>query len=80
MHVTQIIYLMLKIIYLVCLVLQEVVAGVVIVQSKGDVQHQGISLEMEGTVSLQLSAKSVGLFEAFYNSLKVGPRPAKCLC
>ncbi len=25
---------------------------------------------MEGNVTLQLSAKSVGLFEAFYNSLK----------
>ena len=25
---------------------------------------------MEGSVNLQLSAKSVGLFEAFYNSLK----------
>lgn len=25
---------------------------------------------MDGQVSLQLSAKSVGLFEAFYNSLK----------
>ena len=26
---------------------------------------------MEGSVNLQLSAKSVGVFEAFYNSLKV---------
>jgi hypothetical protein len=30
----------------------------------------GITLAMDGQVSLQLSAKSVGLFEAFYNSLK----------
>lgn len=27
-------------------------------------------LEIEGQVTLQLSAKSVGLFEAFYNSIK----------
>ena len=32
--------------------------------------HNGIKLVMEGNVSLQLSAKSVGLFEAFYNSVK----------
>ena len=50
---------------------QDVIAGVVVVQSKSDVAHQGVTLTMEGTVSLQLSAKSVGLFEAFYNSLKV---------
>jgi len=48
----------------------DVIAGVVVVQSKGDLQHQGISLTMEGMVNLQLSAKSVGLFEAFYNSIK----------
>ena len=46
-------------------------AGIVVVNSKQEVQHQGIYLAMEGSVSLQLSAKSVGLFEAFYNSLKV---------
>ena len=50
---------------------QELVAGIVVVNSKQEVQHQGIYLAMEGAVSLQLSAKSVGLFEAFYNSLKV---------
>jgi hypothetical protein len=32
--------------------------------------HNGISVVMSGQVSLQLSAKSVGVFEAFYNSLK----------
>uniref|UniRef100_A0A674KGN1 Vacuolar protein sorting-associated protein 26C n=3 Tax=Emydidae TaxID=8476 RepID=A0A674KGN1_9SAUR len=31
---------------------------------------QGVSLTMEGSVNLQLSAKSVGVFEAFYNSVK----------
>ncbi|WAR04255.1 VP26C-like protein [Mya arenaria] len=48
----------------------DVVAGVVIIQSKGDLAHQGVTLLMEGSVNLQLSAKSVGVFEAFYNSLK----------
>lgn len=46
-------------------------SGVVVISSKDSVQHQGVSLTMEGTVNLQLSAKSVGVFEAFYNSVKV---------
>lgn len=45
-------------------------AGVVCITSKDKFSHQGITLSMNGSVSLQLSAKSVGLFEAFYNSLK----------
>ena len=48
----------------------EVVKGAVVVNSKGDMNHNGITLSMEGSVTLQLSAKSVGMFEAFYNSLK----------
>ena len=48
----------------------DVVSGVVVVVTKGAMSHQGISLVMEGLVTLQLSAKSVGMFEAFYNSLK----------
>jgi len=48
----------------------EIVSGVVAVTSKGSLSHNGITLVMEGSVNLQLSAKSVGLFEAFYNSLK----------
>ena len=51
--------------------MQEVLAGVAVVVSKLEMQHQGITLCLEGAVTLQLSAKSVGLFEAFYNSLKV---------
>lgn len=50
---------------------QEILSGVVVITSKDTVQHQGISLTMEGSVNLQLSAKSVGVFEAFYNSVKV---------
>ena len=48
----------------------DLVKGVVVVTSKGDLSHNGVTLTIEGTVSLQLSAKSVGVFEAFYNSLK----------
>jgi len=48
----------------------DIVAGVVVVTSKGSFSHNGITLLMEGIVTLQLSAKSVGMFEAFYNSLK----------
>lgn len=44
----------------------------VVVSGKDAVQHQGLSLTVEGSVNLQLSAKSVGVFEAFYNSVKVG--------
>ena len=46
-------------------------SGVVVIQSKGELHHQGITLTMDGTVSLQLSAKNVGMFEAFYRSIKV---------
>ncbi|XP_014789907.1 vacuolar protein sorting-associated protein 26C [Octopus bimaculoides] len=48
----------------------DVLSGVVIIQSKSEVHHQGIVLSIDGTVNLQLSPKSVGLFEAFYNSVK----------
>lgn len=48
----------------------EVIKGAVVVNSKGELSHQGVTLTMEGSVTLQLSAKSVGMFEAFYNSLK----------
>lgn len=55
------------------LILQDIVKGVIAVQSKGELAHNGVTLVMEGSVSLQLSAKSVGMFEAFYNSLKPIP-------
>lgn len=51
---------------------QELVKGAICVDAgKSEIAHQGITLVMEGSVNLQLSAKSVGLFEAFYSSLKV---------
>uniref|UniRef100_A0A6B2LCZ5 Vacuolar protein sorting-associated protein 26C n=1 Tax=Arcella intermedia TaxID=1963864 RepID=A0A6B2LCZ5_9EUKA len=46
------------------------VSGNLVIQSKGSFAHSGITIQMTGVVTLQLSAKSVGLFEAFYNSLK----------
>ncbi|KAJ8891864.1 hypothetical protein PR048_004419, partial [Dryococelus australis] len=49
----------------------EKITGVIVVLSGSDIKHEGISLCMEGTVNLQLSAKNVGIFEAFYNSVKV---------
>lgn len=55
----------------VCVCAQEVVAGVIVLMCKEPLQHHGISLSMEGLVNLQLSSKSVGVFEAFYNSVKV---------
>ncbi|XP_065678263.1 vacuolar protein sorting-associated protein 26C isoform X1 [Hydra vulgaris] len=49
---------------------KEKLIGTVVVDSRNEVVHSGITLTLEGTVSMQLSAKSVGLFEAFYNSIK----------
>lgn len=48
----------------------ETVTGSVVVQSQGSMKHQGIKMVVEGVVTLQLSARSIGLFEAFYSSLK----------
>ena len=50
----------------------QVLKGVATVNTRGtgSLQHEGISLVAEGAASLQLSAKSVGLFEAFYSSIK----------
>ncbi|EGD73570.1 down syndrome critical region protein 3 [Salpingoeca rosetta] len=47
----------------------ELLRGTLNIDSKG-LSYNGISLYLEGSVSLQLSAKNVGLFEAFYNSIK----------
>jgi len=46
------------------------VKGTLVIKTDGGFSHSGISLHMTGVVDLQLSAKSVGLFDAFYNSLK----------
>ncbi|RDD36722.1 Down syndrome critical region protein 3 [Trichoplax sp. H2] len=48
----------------------ENIKGNIAISSKGDLSHNGITLFVEGNVNLHLSAKSVGMFEAFYNSVK----------
>ena len=48
----------------------ETVTGVVIVHSASKSSHAGIRLTVDGSVNLQLSARSVGLFEAFYSNIK----------
>ncbi|KAI6649676.1 Down syndrome critical region protein 3-like [Oopsacas minuta] len=48
----------------------EELAGVVIIDSHSDLTHYGLTLTFEATANLQVSAKTVGLFEAFYSSLK----------
>jgi len=48
----------------------DVVSGVVVVSSDSRASHNGIKLVVEGVVNLRLSPRSVGLFEAFYSSLK----------
>ncbi len=48
----------------------EKVRGVVVISRSGSMSHSGISMKVEGVIKLQLSARSVGLFEAFYSSIK----------
>jgi len=48
----------------------ERVRGVVVIQRSGSMSHSGITMKVEGVIKLQLSARSVGLFEAFYSSIK----------
>lgn len=48
----------------------DIISGVVIVNTKGSMSHNGIDLFCDGVVQLQLSSKNVGVFEAFYNSIK----------
>ena len=40
------------------------------IQRSGSMSHSGITMKVEGVIKLQLSARSVGLFEAFYSSIK----------
>lgn len=48
----------------------EKVAGTVVIRTSGSMSHQGITLNASGVAKLQLSARSVGLVEAVYNSVK----------
>jgi len=49
---------------------QEHIRGAIVIQSKTEFKHDGVVLSMEGHVNLQLSSKTVGIFEAFYQSVK----------
>lgn len=48
----------------------ELVKGFIRIESIDKIVHTGVNLQVQGQVRLQLSAKSVGLFEAFYSSVK----------
>jgi len=48
----------------------EAVEGVVEIVVNGPSSHSGIKLVVDGTVNLQLSPRSTGVFEAFYSSIK----------
>ncbi|XP_042877123.1 vacuolar protein sorting-associated protein 26C-like [Penaeus japonicus] len=48
----------------------DIVSGLLVLDSKSEVRHDGISLTMEGVISLQLSPKSAGLIESIVNSSK----------
>lgn len=50
--------------------LQEVVQGQVIISSPKGFAHQGLAMKVEGSARLQVSAKSAGLFDAFYSSVQ----------
>ncbi|XP_017484747.1 PREDICTED: Down syndrome critical region protein 3 homolog [Rhagoletis zephyria] len=48
----------------------ELLRGCVHFNCPSEAKHDGILLTLEGVVNLQLSTKNVGLFDAFYNSVK----------
>ncbi|CAF1267090.1 unnamed protein product [Adineta ricciae] len=48
----------------------DIVQGIVIISAPTSFKHNGITLTVDGSVQLHLSGKSVGVFEAFYNSTK----------
>lgn len=50
--------------------LGDKIEGDIIVTTKGGLSHNGLVLTSLGQVTMQLSANSVGLFEAFSSSLK----------
>uniref|UniRef100_U5EY14 Vacuolar protein sorting-associated protein 26C n=1 Tax=Corethrella appendiculata TaxID=1370023 RepID=U5EY14_9DIPT len=48
----------------------ENLTGIVQITANSEIKHEGITISIEGTVNLQISNKNVGIFEAFYNSVK----------
>ncbi len=54
-----------------CFCQKDVVQGIVTITTPTSFKHNGITITVDGSVQLHLSGKSVGVFEAFYNSTKV---------
>ena len=54
-----------------CQINQDSVSGIVVISSPNEVKHEGMHLTLDGMVNLELSSKSIGQYEAFYNSVKV---------
>jgi hypothetical protein len=50
---------------------KDIIQGTVVISTPTSFKHNGITISVEGSVQLHLSGKSVGVFEAFYNSTKV---------
>ena len=46
-------------------------SGIIIISCSSETRHEGINLSVDGIVNLELSSKSVGQYESFYNSVKV---------
>lgn len=51
--------------------LKDDLTGIIVFDCKNESRHEGITLSVDGCVNMQLSSKNVGIFEAFYNSVKV---------
>jgi len=49
----------------------ESVSGIIVISCPSETRHEGINLTVDGIVNLELSSKSVGQYESFYNSVKV---------
>ncbi|KAG2789247.1 hypothetical protein JG687_00004874 [Phytophthora cactorum] len=47
----------------------EIVQGQVIISSPKGFSHQGLAMKVEGGARMQLSTKSAGLFDSFYNNV-----------
>ncbi|KUF87497.1 Glutaredoxin-C4 [Phytophthora nicotianae] len=50
---------------------QEMVQGQVIISSPKGFSHQGLAMKVEGSARMQLSTKSAGLFDSFYNNVSL---------
>jgi len=47
---------------------QDVVSGIIVVNTKGALSHTGITLGIEGTITLSKNVKKDGLFEALVSA------------